>query len=448
MPWSRGRRVSTDDPVRTHRRIGRRVVRFVALRPYWIVDRLAARLDAGGSKPSGSHVYNRLLDSAGSPSKSSGARLFRGGTWDQESHLGRRPRACSGLARNISCIAGLATTTFGASSVAYLQGSRISPKLEPLVDNRNGSLANATGVSDRPGVRESLGFASPTTGASSLPSRSQRRHAAAEESFERSLLLLIVLLVLLGGLTVVAEFTVSQEAPAPLLEVPNLNGARSLEEAQEMAGESFVVEGVPVASGEPVGAVVGQAPEPGGMAGEGTTITVRVSGTQIEALPDVEGRTIEEARQSIRSRPFGLEVKTVESSSRDIGRVLLQEPKGGDGVTAEAGTYVTVTVGGGPPAAKVPDLREPRPEEANSTPGNKTGAPNDLGPAGRNVEQRPAAGTKVEPEDPVASVEEPGSNQAMVPDVVGHDTQEDFTSYDYASWPEEADQYYSQESIP
>jgi hypothetical protein len=101
------------------------------------------------------------------------------------------------------------------------------------VDYRNGSPANTTGVSERPFAGAPSSLISPTTGTSSvpLPSRSQRRHAAAEESFERSLLLLLVLFALLGGSTIIAEVTVSHEAPAPLLEVPNLNGARSLEEA-------------------------------------------------------------------------------------------------------------------------------------------------------------------------------------------------------------------------
>jgi hypothetical protein len=100
------------------------------------------------------------------------------------------------------------------------------------MDNRNGSPANTTGVSDRPVAGAPSSLISPTTGTSSvpLPSRSQRRYAA-EESFERSLLLLLVLFALLGGSTIIAEVTVSHEAPAPLLEVPNLNGARSLEEA-------------------------------------------------------------------------------------------------------------------------------------------------------------------------------------------------------------------------
>jgi beta-lactam-binding protein with PASTA domain len=315
--------------------------------------------------------------------------------------------------------------------------------LERLVDNPNGSPANTTGVSDRPVAEASSSLISPTTGTSSvsLPSRSQRRHAAAEESFERSLLLLLVLFALLGGSTIIAEVTVSHEAPVPLLEVPNLNGARSLQEAQEMAGENFVVEGVPVESGEPVGTVVSQDPKPGETADEGAPISVRVSGRQIEVLPDVEGKTIEEARQSIRSRPFSLEVTTVESSSREIGRVLGQDPKGGDGVTAEAGTHVTVTVGGGPSAAKVPDLRDSHPEEPSPMPGDQTGIPNDRGSEGRNVEQRPSAGTEVEPEDPVVNAEEPGSDLATVSSDMGHNDQEGFASDDYASWLGESGEY-------
>jgi beta-lactam-binding protein with PASTA domain len=316
--------------------------------------------------------------------------------------------------------------------------------LERLVDKRNGSSADFTGVSDRPGARKSSKFISRTTEISSvpLPSRSQRRHAVAEESFERSLLLLLVLLTLLGGVTVVAEIMGSQKAPPhPLLEVPNLNGARSLEEAREMAGENFVVEGIPVESREPVGTVVSQDPKPGETAGEGATLSVRVSGRQIEVLPNVEGKTIEEARQSIRSRPFGLEVKTVESSTQEIGRVVSQEPKGGDGVTAEAGTYVTLTVGGGPSTTKVPDLRILHPEETISKSGHGPETPNDPSVQDRSVEQRPFAKTEVESNDPVRNIEESGPDQATVWDVVDSYAEGDVAPFDYASWLEESEQY-------
>jgi len=318
--------------------------------------------------------------------------------------------------------------------------------LERLVDNRTGSPAEFTGVSNSPVAGKSSKFDSRPTESSHvpLPSRSQRRHAAAEESFERSLLLLLVLLTLLGGVTVVAEVTVSLKALTPLQEVPNLNGAGSLEEAREMAGENFFVEGVPVESGEPVGTVVSQDPKPGEAAGEGARISVRVSGKQIEVLPNVEGKTIEEARQSIRSRPFGLEVKTVESSTQEIGRVVSQDPKGGDGVTAEAGTYVTLTVGAGPPAAKVPDPRAPHAEETPPKLRDGPGIPDDRGSEGQDVEQRPFSGTEIEPDESLWNAYESGSEQSTVSDIRGSYAEDDLAPFDYASWLEESGQYDAQ----
>jgi beta-lactam-binding protein with PASTA domain len=227
-------------------------------------------------------------------------------------------------------------------------------KLERLVEQRIASHVGTAEYSARTGAKVLPGFDSSTAVSpdQTWPSRSERRHAAAEEFFERSVLLLLVLLVLLGGAHVVLEGVIPQEVPKPSLEIPNLNGAHSLEEAREMAGEDFAVEGVPVESGEPVGTVVSQEPKAGGAAVEGSTIHVRISDKQVVALPAVEGKTLEEAEQSIEGRPFDLEVKTVESSLRELGKVLEQEPEGGAGVTAEAGTHVTVVVGGGPSTAK------------------------------------------------------------------------------------------------
>ena len=109
--------------------------------------------------------------------------------------------------------------------------------MERLVDYRNGSPANTTGVSDRPVAGASSSLISPTTGTSSvpLPSRSQRRHAAAEESFERSLLLLLVLFALLGGSTIIAEVTVAGTEVEP--EDPVVN-------TEEPASDLATVSGV------------------------------------------------------------------------------------------------------------------------------------------------------------------------------------------------------------
>ena len=92
---------------------------------------------------------------------------------------------------------------------------------------------------------------------------------------------------------------------------------------------------------------------------------------------------------------------------------------------------------------KVPDLCAPRPEETKPVPGDKTRTPNARGLTGRNVEQRPSAGTKVEPEDPAGNADKPGSGQA--PAAMDRDAQEDFASYDYASWSGESGQYESEQ---
>lgn len=122
--------------------------------------------------------------------------------------------------------------------------------------------------------------------------------------------------------------------------------------------------------------------------------------------------------------------------------VLRKDPKGGDGVTAEAGTHVMVTVGGGPSAAKVPDLCVPLPKEADPMPGGQTGTPDDLVSAGRNVEQRPAAGTAaVEPDDSVGNAGESVPNRTPVSGVVGRNAEKGVIPPDHASWRGQAGQY-------
>ena len=224
-------------------------------------------------------------------------------------------------------------------------------------------------------------------------SRSERRHAASNQFVDRSILILLLFLTLLGGAHALVETMAPREIPISSLEVPNLNGARSLEEAQEMAGEDFVVEGVLVESGEPVGTVASQDPKAGEMVDRGSTISVRISGRQIVDLPDVEGKTLEEAEQSIRGRPFELEVKTEESSPQKLDTVLEQEPKGGGGVTAQAGTRVKITIGGGPSAVETQRVLE----QANPLSGDQAENSGDRAPSHGTSEQRTIAEEEIEP---------------------------------------------------
>ncbi len=139
--------------------------------------------------------------------------------------------------------------------------------------------------------------------------------------------------------------------------VPNLVRAGSVEEAQEKVGDLFeVVEDKRVRSREANGTIVAQHPEAGEMAEWGSKICVNVSGTQIADLPNVEGKTREEAERILEEAGFKVAVKTQESSPENENFVTGVAPPGDEGATAEVGSTVTITVGEGPASVEVPDI--------------------------------------------------------------------------------------------
>jgi beta-lactam-binding protein with PASTA domain len=216
---------------------------------------------------------------------------------------------------------------------------------------------------------------------------------AAREAYERLrklpwvpiLLPLLLLLVLLGSAYALTRGTNEN------VEVPDLVGASSVEEAQRVAGGDLeIVEGDGVESQEPIGTIVEQDPAAGETAVEGSTISVDAS--KGVNLPDVRGETREEAVRILEGAGFEVEEETEESSAENEGSVTEQDPRGGK--TAEAGSSVTITVGAG--AADVEaktDSPEPEPvsPEPKQTPvPEQTPAPEQIpvpDVVGKNVEE-------------------------------------------------------------
>ena len=237
-------------------------------------------------------------------------------------------------------------------------------------------------------------------------------------------LLLLLLLAAIGGIAYGQIGASAQELP-----VPSLEDARSIEEAQSIADEFTVVPGARVESKEPVGAVVAQDPAPGEEADPGDTITVDTSRTQVADLPDVEGRTEKEATAALEKAGFEVEVKTSESSTGDDGRVISQDPAGGEGETAEAGSTVGITVGSGPADAEVPELFGQTPDQAASILadgglelGGQAEASSEEVPAGQIVDQQPAPGTELERGSSVSITVSTGPDLpdlVPIPDVTG-----------------------------
>ena len=149
---------------------------------------------------------------------------------------------------------------------------------------------------------------------------------------------------------VLSRRTVTEKAP-----VPDLVGADSIEKAREKVGDQFeILEDKRVQSRVATGTIVAQNPQAGETAQRGSAISVDVSATQIADLPNVEGKTREEAEQILQEAGFEVEVKIEESSVENKNLVTGAAPQGGKGATAEVGSTVMITVGDGPASVEIP----------------------------------------------------------------------------------------------
>jgi eukaryotic-like serine/threonine-protein kinase len=235
-------------------------------------------------------------------------------------------------------------------------------------------------------------------------------------------LLVLLFLALLGGLAYAIPLLTAER-----IEVPNLVGYSSIEEAQAAVGTSFEVEeGDRVESKEPIGTIVNQNPKAEATANEGSTIFVNVVGTQTTDLPDVEGETRDEAVRILAEAGFEVDEETEASSAANEAYVTDQTPRGGQGETAEVGSTVTLTVGAGPATVSVPDLYDLTPSRARQTLedaglklGSRTEQPSNQVSRGQIISQDPAAGTEAEEDSSVDIVVSSGPRQVQVPNVVG-----------------------------
>jgi beta-lactam-binding protein with PASTA domain len=236
------------------------------------------------------------------------------------------------------------------------------------------------------------------------------------------LLLILLFLAMLGGLAYTIPKLMAEE-----ITVPDLVGYASIEEAQGAIGDNFKVkEGDRVSSKEPIDTIVSQNPKAGETANQGSTIFVNISGTQVADLPDVEGKTRDEAVRILEEAGFKVEEATKESSVGNEGYVVDQTPRGGNGQTADAASTVKITVGAGPETIQVPDLYNLTPENAKQAlekAGLKLGSQKEQSSSGvasgAIVSQNPTAGSSAKSGSSVDITVSSGPKQIPVPNVVG-----------------------------
>jgi serine/threonine-protein kinase len=229
----------------------------------------------------------------------------------------------------------------------------------------------------------------------------------------------------LGILAIVAAIVAAVLLLRPdTVTVPTVVGADQAAAETRLRQEGFQVESVARNSERPKGEVLGQDPQGGEEAEEGSTVTLTVSdGPEQRPVPSVVGLTYRSAARRLRSAGFAVRRRDEASTSVEEGRVISSSPA--EGTQADRGQEVTLVVSTGPEQAAVPSVVGQSEDDARAT----------LQGAGFNVSvtreesadedpgtvlrQSPAGGEQAEEGSTVALVVAREPEEAEVPDVTG-----------------------------
>jgi beta-lactam-binding protein with PASTA domain len=214
-----------------------------------------------------------------------------------------------------------------------------------------------------------------------------------------------------------------QEPKAAIISVPSLVGM-DVDAARDEFGDDFEIETTAEVEGErPVGTILSQDPQDG-EAREGSTISVEVVGTQVVDVPDVIGEGRNAAERVLRDAGFEVSTDEQNSSFEDEGRVITQDPGGGESV--ERGSDVTIAVGTGPETVGVPNVTGVNEVQAGQilgevelVLGEVVEDYSDTVPEGSIISQDPGENESVEPGEAVDVTVSLGVEQVEVPEVYG-----------------------------
>ena len=111
------------------------------------------------------------------------------------------------------------------------------------------------------------------------------------------------------------------------------------------------------------GRVISTSPPEGSQVEKGSTVTLVVSsGPQRVSVPDVVGKQEDEARSTLEAAGLRADVSQQESTDKDPGTVLKQDP--GPGGKVDKGSAVKLVVAKAPPDVDVPDVVDEKQSDA------------------------------------------------------------------------------------
>jgi serine/threonine-protein kinase len=306
----------------------------------------------------------------------------------------------------------------------YLDGARIlaEPVLAPPIDPGATNMMAPTGYGEGTAV---------VTGWSGDDDYGQYEdYTQPDEEPKRSrwfLPVLILLLLILAGLLflLVRNFADNDNDPI-LVAVPNVVGqpADQAQAALEAAG--FSVTRATDTSDRPVDEVIDQDPAANEQAEEGSEVRIILSaGPETATVPDVTGRTVDEASQALIEAGFVPRQQPEENADVEQGLVIRTDPA----ANSEAALNATVTIfySSGPDTIPIPDVGGQSVNDARNTleDAGFTGTIQERQAASNDVEEgqvigtEPGAGQQAPANATITLVVSSGQGQVGVPDVVG-----------------------------
>jgi beta-lactam-binding protein with PASTA domain/serine/threonine protein kinase len=307
----------------------------------------------------------------------------------------------------------------------YLDGARIlaEPVLAPPIDPSATNVMAPTGYDNRTAV--AAGWSDDGYG----DYGPYEDYPQQDEEPKRSrwfLPVLILLLLILAGLLflLVRNFADNGDDPT-LVTVPNVVGQPADQAQQTLEAEGFSVKRATDTSERPVDEVIAQDPPANEQAEEGSEVTITVSGgPETATVPDVTGRTLDEASQLLIEAGFVPSQKAEENADVDEGLVIRTDPAAN--AKAAVNSTVTIFYSSGPTTIQIPDVRGQSVNDARNTLNGagftniqeRQEASNDV-EEGRVIGTEPGAGQQAPANATITLVVSSGQGQVGVPDVVG-----------------------------
>jgi eukaryotic-like serine/threonine-protein kinase len=308
----------------------------------------------------------------------------------------------------------------------YLDGARIlaEPVLAPPIDPSATNLMAPTGYDNRTAV--ATGWSDDGYG----DYGPYEDYTQPEEEPKRSrwfLAVLILLLLILAGLLflLVSNFADNGDEPT-LVTVPNVVGQPANRAQEALEADGFRVTRASEASERPVDEVIKQDPTANEQVEEGSEVTITLSaGPDTAKVPDVTGKTVDEASQALIEAGFVPRQKAEKNDDVEEGLVIRTNPA----ANAEAAVNSTVTIvySSGPETIAIPDVRGQSVNDATNTLSGAgfTGtiqqrqeASNEV-PEGQVIGTEPPAGEQAAANATITLVVSSGPGQVGVPNVVG-----------------------------